>query len=59
MPEKEVDGLDYFTKVNTQISRLNRTVITDVKVDEDRIIRKLEDKMNRGLSRRTTESNGV
>jgi len=59
MPDEEVDGLDYFTKVNTQISRLDRTVITEVIIDEDKMADKIEERLKRSLNSRSTESRGV
>ena len=55
MPE---DGLEYFKKLNIEISKLDRRVTTEIKVDEGKIIEKLSERMKRELSRSTTEGIG-
>lgn len=51
--------LDYLDNLNDKLRNLNMSVTTTVKVDEDRIADKVEQRMKRGLSGRTTESIGI
>jgi len=54
-----VDGLTYFNDLNKEIRRANTTIVTEVKVDEKKIINDLANKMKRELNLRTTESIGI
>ena len=53
------DGLEYFKKMNEEMRKLNTTITTEIKIDEDKIASIVAEKMARGLSGRTTESNGI
>jgi hypothetical protein len=59
MPEETEDVLEYFRKLTRELNGLNRTFVTEIKIDEDKIVRMVAQKMASGLSARTTESRGI
>lgn len=54
-----MDGLDYFKKMNYELKKANTTVTTTIKVDEEKIARKVAERMEREMSAMTTQSRGV
>ena len=59
MAEKEKnDGLSYIKELNREINKLDKKVTTLVVIDEEKLVQKVTNKMQRDMSRRTTESLG-
>jgi len=54
-----LEGLDYFKQMNTELSLLDRTIISQVVFDEEKIMRIVEEGIQRSLAGRTTESIGI
>lgn len=54
-----MDGLSYFKQLNSEMRRGNTKIITEVKVDTEKIAEAINQKMKRGLAARTTEAYGV
>jgi len=54
------NAADYFKRINGELDRLDgRSVTTKVVVNEAEIQRRIEEKMKRGMTGRSTESYGV
>ena len=53
-----VDALKYFDDVNMKINSLNKRVITEVVIDDDKIAEMVAEKMKRNMSGKTSEGIG-
>lgn len=53
------DGLDYFRNINKELKKLDTIIKTEIKIDEDKLVEKVTEKMARRISGITTESRGA
>jgi len=54
-----VDGLKLLKDMNEEVNKLNRTVRTNVLIDEDKIVKAVSDKLKRELTGLSTQSRGI
>lgn len=53
------DPIEHFEKLSKAMDSMNREIKTTHVIDEEALMRRIEEKIKRGLAGRTTESRGV